>query len=685
MTLRRSPNTLSHFPRHYLHHHTHYLSDLSPAGHGSPSQTRHIGPRLAAPWDGKVTDFGMIINENATATEYTHGLLGVSQYANFAISNSILAAFFGLLLLTLFYRCSQVGGAHVRRLLTFGGREREGDQRYWMLNRSPFWSRMKKHVIYAPLFRQRHNREIQLSKAVAIGTLPSRYHMLLLSLYLASNVAFTLALNFQADTTYAVVAELRGRSGELAAINLIPTFLFAMRNNPLLPLLGVSYDTSNMLHRWAARIVIVESIIHTACWASNGIQSGGQAQLQLSLETSTSYRWGMIATCALGAMLVLAFGPIRHAFYETFLTLHRLLAGLALAGIWVHLKDANLPQVPYVRLCLALWIGELIWRTARIAYHNFNMMNGFTQVTVEALPAEACRVTFDLRRPWFWQPGCHVHAYLPAIALWSSHPFSVAWAENRPRYPQLETELQEKMTFPPPPTTPTRGKRAISTILSTSETGTMADRQDLPILLNNCVTTVSLVMRARTGMTRSLYNRAAASSTGKITTWGAIEGPYGGHESMSSYGTVLLFAGGVGITHCVGYVHHLMLQYQAGISSTQKILLVWSVPNTEALEWVRGWMDKILKMEGRRDVLRIQLFVTKPRHRGEVVSNSGSIQMFPGRCNATTIIRKEMQERIGAMGVTVCGPGAFSDTVRAAVREVVEDGSVSFVEEAFTY
>lgn len=154
---------------------------------------------------------------------------------------------------------------------------------------------------------------------------------------------------------------------------------------------------------------------------------------------------------------------------------------------------------------------------------------------------------------------------------------------------------------------------------------------------------------------------------------------------MASYGTVVLFAGGVGITHCVGYLHHLILRYQAGTSATQKILLVWSVPNTEALEWVRIWMDKVLRMEGRRDILRIQLFVTKPRHRGEVISNTGSVQMFPGRCNPTTVLRKEMKERIGAVGVTVCGPGAFSDGVRAAVRDVVEEGAIEFIEEAFTF
>jgi predicted ferric reductase len=213
------------------------------------------------------------------------------------------------------------------------------------------------------------------------------------------------------------------------------------------------------------------------------------------------------------------------------------------------------------------------------------------------------------------------------------------------------------------------------------------DQPDHPTFLprDANVTSLSLIIRARTGMTRQMYNAAAAAPSRTFTTWGAIEGPYGGHESLSSYGTVILFAGGVGITHCIGYIRHLLQQYQAGTTSTRKILLVWSVPTTESLEWVRAWMDTILRMECRREVLRIQLFVTKPRHRGEVVSSTGSVQMFPGRCNPDTILKREVPERIGAMGVTVCGPGAFADSVRAACRGVVREVQLDFVEEAFTY
>lgn len=668
-----------------------------------------MAPRFAnpfpvpIPWDGVVTDTGTILNISNAAAPYTHGLEGVDQPSNYLFVNVTLSAFFGLLAITMAYQWALMGHRHMRRLLTMGGRW--ADQRYWMYNGSTFWPKMKKSLTYAPLWRNRHNKEWQLSGAVTMGTLPGRYHSILLFFYLANTAAYTVSLDYN-QKSYAIMASLRGRSGLLAVFNIIPTILFALRNNPLIPLLGVSYDTFNLFHRYCARVVIIESVIHTVAWGWSTHMAGGQVQVRLALATSTSYTWGMVGTCAFGLIFIISNSPIRHAFYETFLNGHRILVAVGMVGVYIHLDKANLPQVPYMQLALAMWVAEWVWRSARILYHNFSRKRGVTRVTIEALPAEACRVTFDLARPWHWTPGCHVHAYLPAFALWSSHPFSVAWAENRTRGGVIsDADINEKLTAhrskavsmsfkeleaggrPPlvarqSTLSKLSGGQRMATI---TEATHRPEKPNITLPRDSGVTTVSLVMRARTGLTRKIYDKAANSPSGMITTWGAIEGPYGGHESLASYGTVVLFAGGVGITHQVGYVHHLLLQYQAGTSSTQKILLVWSVPNTEALEWVRVWMDKILKMEGRRDVLRILLFVTKPRHRGEVLSNTGSVQMHPGRCNPTTILQKEMQERIGAMGVTVCGPGAFSDSVRAAVRDVVDQGSVDFVEEAFTY
>jgi len=281
-----------------------------------------------------------------------------------------------------------------------------------------------------------------------------------------------------------------------------------------------------------------------------------------------------------------------------------------------------------------------------------------TKVTVEALPGdnglEACRVSLDLARPWKYSPGSHAYIYLPTLSFWMNHPFSIAWSSTNQ-----------------PPENPFNEK------LSTTTT-------DLAPV-SNAGTTLHFVIAKRTGMTASLYNRARASPNGTITMRGLVEGPYGGLTSLHSYGTAVLFAAGVGITHQIGHVRDLLGGHANGTVATQKIILVWTVKNTETLEWVRPWMDTILSLPNRKKVLKVMLFVTRPRSAREVVSRSETVQMFPGRCEPRVLLEREVRDRVGAVCVTVCGPGGFADDVRSATRGVVGKGTVDFVEEAFTW
>ncbi|KAK4631722.1 Ferric/cupric reductase transmembrane component B [Fulvia fulva] len=685
-----------------LHSHLHHVrgTGQSIAAHvGGQLVSRDPSPdAIAAPHHDHVADTGKLFNMSDPAAEYSHGLTGVNQGMNFLFTHVLIASFCGLLLATLLYRWWHMLHSHFRHILSLG---RDADQRYWMYNHSKIWPWLKKHLLFAPLFRNRHNREFHISEAVTVGTLPSRFHSVLIVLYLASNIAYTLAIDWNNPLAPAV-AEMRGRTGVLAMLNLIPTVLFALRNNPLIPILGVSYDTFNLLHRWCARVMVIESIIHSVMWGINSWdtaddQNKGSQQLLLLLQTSRSYAWGMVATCLFTFMFFSSVGAMRHAFYETFLNSHRIMALMGIVGVYIHLSAAKLYEIlPWVQLCLALWVAEIAWRIWRILYQNWSRKRGLTKVTVEYSSAEACRVTFELSRPWKWTPGCHVHAYIPALALWSSHPFSVAWAENRSRAAPMDIEMEklapaEAILANGISTRPfaresnyyRRSGIPQTTVNAAEAKAEATTTTTLP--RSSDVTHLSLIVRARTGMTRKMLDKIMKQQNKSYTTWGLIEGPYGGHHSLSSYGTVILFAGGVGITHCVGYVHHLLQQYQEGTCATRKILLVWSVPNTDSLEWIREWMDVILRMEGRRDILRIQLFVSKPRHRLEVVSGTGSVQMFPGRCTPQTIMDKEIPERIGSVGVTVCGPGSFADSVRAACRSVMDEVSLDFIEEAFTY
>ncbi|KAK4697327.1 hypothetical protein P7C71_g726, partial [Lecanoromycetidae sp. Uapishka_2] len=292
-------------------------------------------------------------------------------------------------------------------------------------------------------------------------------------------------------------------------------------------------------------------------------------------------------------------------------------------------------------------------RLASLLYRNVGR-NG-TQAHVEALPGDALRVTFLLARPWKFFPGQHIFLTMPSVGLWTSHPFSVAWSEAIPqsyRHPDPEKGYTDSI----PQTT---------------------DILALP------QTSISLVIRRRGGFTERLYRRALSSNNGRVTLSALIEGPYGGTQNLQSYGTVMLFAGGVGIMHQIPFVRDLIASYASGTSAVRRIVLIWVIQSPEHLEWIRPWMTMILAMPKRRDVLRIQLFVTRPRSSKEIHSPSSTVQMFPGKPNVDALVEMESRDQVGAMAVSVCGPGGLGDDVRCAARRRQTTRNIDFFEEGF--
>ena len=94
-------------------------------------------------------------------------------------------------------------------------------------------------------------------------------------------------------------------------------------------------------------------------------------------------------------------------------------------------------------------------------------------------------------------------------------------------------------------------------------------------------------------------------------------------------------------------------------------------------------MATILSMPDRRHVLRVQLFVTSPKSTKEIHSPSTTVLMFPGKPNINSLVEKESRDQVGAMGVSVCGPGGLADEVRCAVRKRQEERNVDFLVEGF--
>jgi hypothetical protein len=533
-------------------------------------------------------------------------------------------------------------------------------QTYYTLDHFPLWSWLKKNLIYAPLLKKRHNRELQISSVVNYGTIPGRIHFLLLFVYALSQLAYCLMLDWKTTEKGKLYAELRGRSGILATVNMIPLVVLAGRNNPAIPLLRVSFDTYNLFHRWIGRIVAVESLIHFFAWMAAYIMARGDRATPAIFINNPFLQFGMIGIISIVILVFHSLSPIRHAFYETFLHLHQFLGFVAFLGIYVHLYSKMLPAFPFILTVVVFWVIERAWRIGRLVYLNYSRSGGKTSLVVEALPAMACRVTFQLPRHVTIRPGSHVYAYIPAISLWMSHPFSVAWT-NVEAGPPVTMEL--------PISGPTDLEGQTSTKLVASK----------------APTSVSLIVYARSGMTKKLYEQARQSNNNKLFLRGFLEGPYAGHDSMVSYGTVVMFAGGGGITHHLVQIRHLLLGAKAQTVATRKIVLVWSIRDVDAMEWVKPWMTEILAMEGRREVLSIRVYASKPSVPINTSKAKPTMQIIEGRANPSAVLDEVLPQRIGATMVSVCGPGALADEVRAAVRARLPDANISLNEESFTW
>lgn len=599
-------------------------------------------------------------NANATAATdetpessiapYATNLNGVNRTLDALFNNTLWWSLGVLAIIILLTRIFERLKKHHRHLVAMSVPAEH--QKFWARDQTTWW-KVKKHILYAPLWKKRHNREFRLSSAVNIGTLPSRLHAILLSTYLISNIAFCLVLDYRKLDKYAIVAELRGRSGALAVCNMIALVIFAGRNNPLIPLLQISFDTYNLLHRWMGRIVVLEAVIHTIAWAYVKHAATGWSGVGSMIATDPFISYGTVATAAMVLMVLLSPSPVRHAFYETFLDVHIVLAFIAMIGVWIHCHIAKLPQTPYIVAVILLWVGDRLARMFRIVYNNYSRRQ-WTQASIESLPGDACRVTMRLPKYVSIKPGTHAYLRFATLSVWESHPFSIAWVEHHSNIPALaEKELESQ-----------NPKR-----LDKSAT----------------VTDVSFVIHAQTGLTKRLFDKANLCSPRILTLKAALEGPYAGHHSLDSYGHAVLYAGSSGITHQIPYVKHLIQGFTDGVVATRKVLLVWIIRDSEHLEWVRPWMDEILRMPSRRDILRIKLFITRPKNPREIISPSTTVQMYPGRPNVKLLLETEVKEQTGAMCVTVCGPGGLADNVRDAVRGVQENRVVDFIEESFTW
>lgn len=191
------------------------------------------------------------------------------------------------------YRVIILGIQYIRNIACLGH-----DNQQYFLSPEGTLATAKRYILLAPLFRRRHHREFRLSTAINMGTLPSRLQTLFLVGYLALNITLSTILTPWNQPSEVWVGILMDRTGVLAVTNLLPLFLLAGRNNPLIKLLGISFDTYNLIHRWIGRLVVLEALVHALCWFIPEVQETGWKSVNIAEEKSLMILTGTIVSVA---------------------------------------------------------------------------------------------------------------------------------------------------------------------------------------------------------------------------------------------------------------------------------------------------------------------------------------------------------------------------------------------------
>jgi hypothetical protein len=341
------------------------------------------------------------------------------------------------------------------------------------------------------------------------------------------------------------------------------------RNNIVGLLVGKGYNHLRIFHKIAGRVVFIASTLHSAFFLYKWNSIGKLAEKSASPIGVT----GIVSFVGVALLTVTSIPVFRRYLYGTFKIAHNIGILLFLAGLGAHVDEA----VPWAIVSGALYVLSIIlsFVKTRTARAELVALSG-SPVTLITIP----EITTG------WRAGQHVRVRVFGLGVknaFEMHPFTIA---------------------------------------SAPECGAMV-----------------LMAKVVGGWTEALYQHAASGGDSmgsrEAGVWRKnarvmIEGPYGGPGNTLplSFSSVVLLAGGSGITHAIGMAQDLIARSPSGVVAARTVDLVWVVPVqptaraimptlTALVEQARNWERKALFMRRKgNDVaiptaLRIHIFVTR--------------------------------------------------------------------------
>ncbi|KZT62770.1 hypothetical protein CALCODRAFT_489256 [Calocera cornea HHB12733] len=225
-----------------------------------------------------------------------------------------------------------------------------------------------------------------------------------------------------------------------------------------------------------------------------------------------------------------------------------------LLGAYYH-KPSN---YYWIYPAFALWAADRLARLLRVLIINLPSLvspSSTGRADVQAL--SDCTLRVSVQRRVHWKPGQHAYLVLPSVSAlpWEAHPFTIA------SLPSASRGRPSELVF---------------------------------------------LIRARDGFTRRLMSRALRQG-GTCTVPALLDGAYGAPPSLSTCETVVLVAGGSGVSYALP-LFAAALGGKRGL--TRSVLFVWIVRREMHLGWIAAELQALLGAVPEGVDVQVRLYVT---------------------------------------------------------------------------
>lgn len=527
---------------------------------------------------------------------------------------------------------------------------------------SPALIKFRQKIALPATFRARH------SSPTFLGYIPTRAQSIVLTLYLILNIILCFVhydlISFEVKKLQ-LARYVADRTGIISFAHFPIVFLFSGRNNMMLWVTGWSYDTFSAYHRWVSRCMVLHAVIHSIAWSVYCTIDGSFS----GMFSDTYWNWGVAATVIGCVMVGFSAHFFRSRFYELFQVLHIVFAIVFTIGCVWH--SYYMGWMQWIWAGVSIWAFDRFLRVARIGINGYSVAQG-KLYGAEDDDAQVFKLSVSTANAHKYAAGSHIFIHvLKPLSFWQSHPFTV----YRSPVPGQQNELM-------------------------------------------------ICGKVRGGITKKIaQDLAKYPNKYNDNILLALDGPYGNHHQIAYHDTVILVAGGIGVTSTFAYASNLLA---SAASRSQRIVFIWITPNEFALEWFGPELQSLAKS----NQCDIELFLTSSNEGSSSASDfglssathsqhdksveatdadsfskeqqqenkNGNSEKLPGifgervqllRCrpDANALVTSHIQASTGSTAVLVCGPPSLNDDVRRSTVQNLGStkGRVDYFEEAFSF